>query len=70
VALTGVGGGYVVAAAPSGPAATEPGKPEGKPDGKPEAKSKHARADRSPGLLDSLGTTLKRVTAPIRSLWN
>jgi hypothetical protein len=48
---------FMVAAAPTEPAAEE-------------RKPRRTKRDKSPGLFDSLGTALRRVTAPIRSLWN
>jgi Cysteine-rich secretory protein family len=71
VVMTGPGGGYLVAAAPSGPDAAPKPAAEGKPEAKPKHSAKGEKsADKSPGLLDSIGTAFKRVTSPIRNLWN
>jgi hypothetical protein len=36
----------------------------------PAQTPRRSRSANSPGFLDSLGTALKRVTSPIRNLWN
>jgi hypothetical protein len=72
------GPGFAVAAAPSAAAvagsteaAREPRAPaEGRTAAEPKRAAKTAKNDKSPGLFDSLGAAIKRVTKPIRNLWN